>query len=289
MRSSRPLAPAGWARSIARVIRSFGRDVAIKVLAESFIADTERVARFRREAQILAALNHAHIASIYRLEEGAGGQFLVMELVEGGTLAERIAHGGRVPRLVGRSLGEGGSGPAEGVGSASQGLPISEALGIARQVAEALQVAHEKGIVHRDLKPANIAISAEGQVKVLDFGLAKVNGPNGPNDPNAFTSSPTLTVAATQAGVILGTAAYMSPEQARGKPADRRSDIWAFGCVLYEMLSGKRAFQGEDISETLAFATNEGSRLDVVAGECAGLCPRIADALHGARSAAPRG
>ena len=213
-----------------------GRDVAIKVLAESVVADPDRVARFQREAQVLAALNHPHIASIYGLEETAGGQFLVMELVEGGTLADRLAHVGRVPR----------SGPA--------GLPIDEALAIARQVADALQAAHEKGIIHRDLKPANIALTTEGQVKVLDFGLAKALGPaDGASDNLALTQSPTLSLAATQAGVILGTAAYMAPEQARGKPADKRCDIWAFGCVLYEMLAGKRPFEGEDISETLAF------------------------------------
>jgi serine/threonine-protein kinase len=187
------------------------------------------VARFHREAQLLAALNHPHIAAIYGLEEAQGGQFLVMELVEGDTLAERLKAGA---------------------------LPVTEALAIARQVADALQAAHEKGIIHRDLKPANIALTSDGQVKVLDFGLAKAletAGAAGSKDPAHMASaSPTLSLAATQAGVILGTAAYMAPEQAKGKPVDKRSDIWAFGCVLYEMLTGRRAFEGEDISDALA-------------------------------------
>ena len=205
------------------------RDVAIKTLPEGFARDPERVARFKREAQLLAALNHPHIAAIYGLEEanpstgsGQAVQFLVLELVEGPTLAERIADGP---------------------------IPVSSALPIARQIADALQAAHEKGIIHRDLKPANIALTHEGQVKVLDFGLARVLEP----DPLADTSdSPTFSRAATQAGVIMGTAAYMSPEQAKGRVADKRSDVWAFGAVLYEMLTGKRAFAGEDVSDILA-------------------------------------
>jgi len=203
-----------------------GRDVAIKAIADGFITDPERVARFHREAQLLAALNHPHIATVYGLEESGGSQFLVMELVEGETLAERLTRGS---------------------------LAIDEALAIARQVAEALQAAHEKGIIHRDLKPANIALDENGQVKVLDFGLAKALSPVDAADNPALTQSPTLTFGATHAGVILGTAAYMAPEQAKGKPADKRSDVWAFGCVLYEMLAGKRAFDGEDASETLAY------------------------------------
>ena len=202
-----------------------GRDVALKVVSETFTHDPERVARFQREARLLAALNHPHIATIHGLEESAGGQLLVMELVEGGTLAERLK-----------------AGP----------LPVDEALSIARQVADALQAAHEKGIIHRDLKPANIAFTADGQVKVLDFGLAKALDGAGELAGMGVTQSPTLSFAATQAGVILGTAAYMAPEQAKGKPADRRSDIWAFGCVLYEMLAGRRAFDGEDASDTMA-------------------------------------
>src|SRR5262245_35010823 len=185
---------------------ALGRDVAIKTLPDAFARDPERVARFKREAQVLAALNHSHIATIYGLEEINGGQFLVLELVEGDTLAQRIA-----------------TGP----------VPVTEALRWARQMADALQAAHEKGIIHRDLKPANIALTHEGQVKVLDFGLARIIEP----DPLADTSdSPTFTRAATQAGVIMGTAAYMSPEQAKGRVADKRSDVWAFGAVLYEML-----------------------------------------------------
>ena len=204
------------------------RDVAIKVLPESFAAHPERLARFQREAEVLASLNHPHIAAIYGLEESDGTRALVMELVEGETLADRIARGR---------------------------LPLDEALPIARQIADALEAAHEQGIVHRDLKPANIKVRDDGTVKVLDFGLAKLVDPvtAGQAGPHA-TASPTLTSPAmvTGVGVILGTAAYMSPEQARGRPADKRSDIWAFGCVLYEMLAGKRAFEGDDISDTLA-------------------------------------
>jgi serine/threonine-protein kinase len=206
------------------------RDVAIKVLPESVAADPERIARFEREAKTLAALNHPHIAHIHGLEEanpstGSGHvvRALVMELVEGPTLADRIARGP---------------------------LPLAEALPIAKQIADALEAAHAAGIVHRDLKPANIKVRSDGTVKVLDFGLAKALGPvAGSGD---LANSPTLTFAATQAGVILGTAAYMSPEQVRGKAVDKRADIWAFGAVLYEVLTGRRVFQGEDISLTLA-------------------------------------
>ena len=199
------------------------REVAIKVLPESFARDTERLARFRREAQVLASLNHPHIAAIYGLEESGGFEALVLELVEGETLAERIA-----------------AGP----------LPVDEALEIARQIARALEAAHERGIVHRDLKPANVKLDPEGRVKVLDFGLAKALSPES-SSPD-ITSSPTMTAAATQAGVIMGTAAYMSPEQARGKSVDKRADIWAFATVLYEMLTGRKAFEGETVTDTLA-------------------------------------
>jgi eukaryotic-like serine/threonine-protein kinase len=202
-----------------------GRDVALKILPDSFRTDPDRVARFRREAQVLAALNHPHIAAIYGLEEADRHQFLVLELVDGESLADRVA-----------------TGP----------LPVEEALPIARQIAEALAAAHEKGIVHRDLKPANVALTRDGRVKVLDFGLAKAIEPEGV--PGAPGDSPTITSPAmlTGIGLILGTAAYMSPEQAKGRPADKRSDLWAFGCVLYEMLSGRRAFDGDDVWETLA-------------------------------------
>jgi len=206
-----------------------GRDVAIKVLPEVFLSDPERVARFEREAKVLATLNHPHIGAIYGLEEAdistpsgpATVRALVLELVEGETLAERIALGP---------------------------LPIQEALTVARQIADAIDAAHEKGIVHRDLKPGNVKITPAGMVKVLDFGLAKV----GSADGSVPHQGPTVTAGSTREGLILGTAAYMSPEQARGKPVDKRTDIWAFGCVLYEMLTGRPALAGETVSDTIA-------------------------------------
>ena len=201
---------------------SLSRDVAIKVLPTVFLKDPERLARFEREAQVLASLNHTNIATIFGLEEQDGFRGLVMELVEGPTLADRI-----------------GTGP----------FHLDEALPIARQIAEALEAAHERNIIHRDLKPANVKISTDGVVKVLDFGLAKVFTDNAPDVD--LSNSPTL-MKATQAGVILGTAAYMSPEQAKGKLVDKRSDIWSFGCVLFEMLSGKKTFEGETLTDTLA-------------------------------------
>ena len=204
------------------------RDVAIKVLPDLFASDAERLARFTREAQTLAALNHPNIAHIHGLEASGGVRALVMELVEGEDLSQRIARGA---------------------------LPLDEALPIARQIAEALEAAHEQGIIHRDLKPANIKLRADGVVKVLDFGLAKALEPvrrSATGSPN-LANSPTITSPAmTMRGMILGTAAYMAPEQAKGKPVDKRADIWAFGCVLYEMLAGRRAFDGDDISTTLA-------------------------------------
>ncbi len=201
-----------------------GRDVAIKVLPEDFAHDAVRLARFRREAQVLGSLNHPHIGAIYGVEESAGITALVLELVDGPTLADRIAQGA---------------------------IPLDEALPIARQIAEALEAAHECGIIHRDLKPANIKLTSNGSVKVLDFGLAKAF--DNEVASQSATMSPTLSLHATHAGVILGTAAYMSPEQARGKAVDKRTDIWAFGCVLYEMLTRRRVFEGEDASETMAF------------------------------------
>jgi len=203
------------------------RDVALKVLPESFALDPERLARFKREAQVLAALNHPHIGAIHGLEEAGGVQALVLELVEGPTLADRIADGA---------------------------IPLPEALPIARQIADALEAAHELGIIHRDLKPSNIKITPDGAVKVLDFGLAKPGAADGAHHATDVTISPTITSPAMMTGVgtILGTAAYMAPEQAKGRAADKRSDVWAFGCVLYEMLTGKRAFDGEDISDTMA-------------------------------------
>jgi len=205
---------------------TLGRDVALKILPESFVHDSERLARFKREAQVLASLNHPNIAAIYGFEAVDGVQGLVLELVDGPTLAERIARGP---------------------------IPIEDALPIARQIAEALEAAHEQGIIHRDLKPANIKIRADGTVKVLDFGLAKATEAAS-GTPLDVANSPTLTSPAmmTSVGIILGTAAYMSPEQARGRPVDKRADIWAFGCVLFEMMTGRRAFEGDDISTTLA-------------------------------------
>ena len=217
---------------------TLGRQVAIKVLPEAFAQDAERLARFEREAKTLAALNHPHIAQIYGLEKSSGVQALVMELVEGDDLSQRIARGA---------------------------IPLDEALPIAKQIAEALEAAHEQGIIHRDLKPANIKVTPDGVVKVLDFGLAKLadRGPAkaGHYAPDGsvrlqadLSMSPTITspVMMTGLGVLLGTAAYMSPEQAKGREADKRSDVWAFGCVLFEMLTGKGPFAGDDVSDTLA-------------------------------------
>ena len=201
------------------------RGVAIKVLPESLVGDAGRLARFQREAEVLAALNHPNIAAVYGLERVGDQSALVMELVEGPTLEDRIAAGR---------------------------MAVDEALPVARQIAEALEAAHEQGIVHRDLKPANIKVRPDGTVKVLDFGLAKAAEPSESLAGASYAPTVTTPALVTGAGVILGTAAYMSPEQAKGQPADRRSDIWSFGCVLYEMLAGKRAFDGEDVIDTLA-------------------------------------
>jgi serine/threonine protein kinase len=197
------------------------REVAIKTLPEAFVADPERVARFEREARLLAALNHPHIAAIYGFEHREGIHALVLELVDGETLSARLR---------------------------ARALSVREALIIARQLADALDAAHEKGIVHRDLKPANISLTRDDVVKVLDFGLAKTSAAASTGD---MADAPTATVAATRDGAVLGTAPYMSPEQARGKSVDRRTDIWAFGCVLFEMLTGRAAFGGDTVSDVM--------------------------------------
>ena len=203
-----------------------GRDVALKVLPDAFLADPERVARFEREARILAGLNHTNIATLYGVERQGGALALVMELVDGGTLHEHLQ--------------QAGSGP---------GLPLAEVIGISRQIVEALDAAHEKGVVHRDLKPANIKLTPDGLVKVLDFGLAKaVVAESGQHQTETRTISP----AETRPQTVMGTAAYMSPEQARGLALDRRTDIWAFGCILYDMLAGQPAFARNTSSDTIA-------------------------------------
>ena len=206
-----PLGEGGMGQVYRATDTTLSRQVAIKILPDAFAADPERMARFEREAKTLASLNHSNIAAIYGFEKSGGAYALVMELVEGDDLSQRIARGA---------------------------IPLDEALPIAKQIADALEAAHEQGIIHRDLKPANIKVRSDGTVKVLDFGLAKAMEPAAGSSPS-LSMSPTITTPAmTQAGIILGTAAYMSPEQARGKTVDKRADIWAFGCVVYEMLIG---------------------------------------------------
>jgi eukaryotic-like serine/threonine-protein kinase len=246
-----PLGAGGMGEVYRARDAKLGRDVALKVLPEAFARDSERMARFQREAKVLASLNHPNIAAIYGFEDSNGAHALVMELVEGPTLADRITQ---------------------------RPIPIDEALRIAKQICEALEYAHERGIVHRDLKPANIKVTNDDAVKVLDFGLAKAIEPKGVSpksmhvgdllhrmenllegdtEATELAHSPTLSEMATRPGILLGTAEYMSPEQAKAKPVDRRADIWAFGCVLYEMLTCKRAFAGESMSETLAAVIKE--------------------------------
>jgi eukaryotic-like serine/threonine-protein kinase len=220
-----------WAQAGCEVYRArdtrLDREVALKILSAEFAADPDRLQRFGREAQTLAALNHPHIAQIYGLDDTGEGYALVMELVDGEDLAARVARGP---------------------------MPIEEAAPIAEQIAEALEAAHEQGIVHRDLKPANVKIRSDGTAKVLDFGLAKVLEPSSRSNLRALANSPTVASpgAMTSAGMLLGTAAYMSPEQARGKAVDKRADIWAFGVVLYEMLTGRNPFGGDTVTDVLS-------------------------------------
>jgi eukaryotic-like serine/threonine-protein kinase len=218
-----PLGAGGMGEVYRARDNKLGRDVAVKVLPEAFSSDAQRMARFGREAKVLASLSHSNIATIYGLEDSGNSRALVMELIEGPTLADRIQCGA---------------------------IPLDDALPIAKQIADALEYAHERGIVHRDLKPGNVKVTCDGHVKVLDFGLAKAL--TGEVSSSGTDASPTLSVVATGAGFLLGTAAYMSPEQAKGKAADRRADIWSCGVVLYEMLTGKRLFSGETTSDTLA-------------------------------------
>ena len=236
--------------------QKLGREVAIKTLPEEFAKDEERLARFEREAKLLASLNHPNIAAIYGLEEDNGTRFLVLELVEGDTLTERLKRGA---------------------------IPVEESLKLALQVAEALEAAHEKGVIHRDLKPANIKVTPEGKIKVLDFGLAKAFAGDG-SDVN-LSQSPTLSMAATQQAVILGTAAYMSPEQARGVTVDKRADIWAFGCVLYEMLTGRQTWGGETVTDMIAAAVAREPDWQNLPG---GLAPRIHETLSRCLEKDPR-
>ena len=255
-----PLGAGGMGEVYRARDTKLGREVALKVLPAAFSDDGERMARFAREARLLAALNHPHIAAIYGLEESGGVRAIAMELVDGEELSTLIARGGsragagsdgdRGANVAG-GLGAnvlGGRGFSRGVGAA--GIPLAEALGLARQIADALEAAHEKGIIHRDLKPANVRVTRDGQVKVLDFGLAKALDPTG--GEAEVSEGATVTATLTRQGVVMGTAGYMSPEQARGQVVDGRADIWAFGCVLFEMLTGQRVFRGATFSDTLA-------------------------------------
>ena len=244
-----PLGSGGMGEVYRARDTRLGREVAIKVLPAAVEREPERIARFEREARVLASLNHPHIAALYGMERSGDRHFLIMELVEGETLADRLRRGP---------------------------IPVEEALQIAIQIAEALEAAHEKGIIHRDLKPANIKISPDDKVKVLDFGLAKAMEPDARPGADA-THSPTLSLMATQAGMILGTAAYMSPEQAKGLTADHRSDVFSFGNVLYEMLTGRQPFQGDTVPDILASVL---AREPDLAALPANLNPRLTDLLQ---------
>ncbi len=247
-----PLGSGGMGEVYRAVDTRLGREVAVKTLPEEFSRDPERLARFEREARMLAALNHPAIAAIYGLEEveADGGRFIVMELVPGETLSEKLSHGP---------------------------LPLDEALKIARQIADALEAAHERGIIHRDLKPANIKVTPEGRVKVLDLGLAKAFDAKSTGSNPDLSLSPTIVSDGTEPGVILGTAEFMSPEQARGKPVDKRTDIWSFGCVLYELLTGRRIFGGETASDVLAAILTAEPRWDLLPPDTP---PRVRDLLR---------
>jgi serine/threonine protein kinase/tetratricopeptide (TPR) repeat protein len=235
-----PLGSGGMGEVYRAFDTRLGREVAVKTLPEEFSDDPERLARFEREARMLAALNHPNIAAIYGLEEAGRARFIVMELVPGETLSEMLSRGP---------------------------LPFEEALKVARQIADALEAAHERGIIHRDLKPANIKVTPEGRVKVLDLGLAKAFDPKEPASLPDLSLSPTLVSDGTQPGVILGTAEFMSPEQARGKAVDKRTDIWSFGCVLYELLTGRRVFAGETPTDVLAAILTAEPRWELLPGE----------------------
>ena len=220
-----PLGAGGMGEVYRARDTRLGRDVAIKALPEGFENDAERVARFEREAKLLASLHHTNIGSIFGLEVVEGRRYLVLEFIEGETLQARLARGR---------------------------LTLAETLDVCAQIATAVEAAHEAGVIHRDLKPGNVMLKSDGVVKVLDFGLAKASSGDGSPSSTDLSASPTMTYAATGVGVILGTAAYMSPEQARGKQVDRRTDIWSFGCVLFECLSGKRMIEGETVSDMVA-------------------------------------
>jgi len=245
-----PLGAGGMGEVYRAADRKLGRDVAIKILPEEFAQQPERLARFEREARVLASLNHPNIAAIYGLEDAGAVRALVLELVEGQTLAELIE-----------------AGP----------LPVERAMGFALQIAEAMEAAHDKGIIHRDLKPANVKVTPEGVVKVLDFGLAKAFADDAGSRAAEASLSPTLTVAATQMGIIIGTAAYMSPEQAAGQAADRRADIWSFGVVVLEMLVGRRTFGGETVSHVLASVLKDEPEWEKLPPD---LPPRLRELLH---------